>query len=136
MLVGRELDNRYGLAMPMPPRKSVDDYFARLEEHQRAHLEALRALSRRIAPQAREELKWNLPTYVVGENTNVWMLQNFSKHCSLRFTPAFFGPHRAAVEQAGYDAGAGFVKLPYDRELPTVLLTDLMKARLEDAAGD
>ena len=44
-------------------------------------------------------------------------LQYFKRHCSLRFTPAFFGAHKAAVEAAGYEAGEGFIKLPYDREL-------------------
>ena len=57
--------------MPMPRRTSVDDYFAKLEDVQRPHLQALRSLSRQVAPDAREELKWNLPTYVRGENSNL-----------------------------------------------------------------
>ena len=119
-------------AMPMPKRTGVDDYFAQLDDVQRPHLEALRKLSRQADGQAREELKWNLPTYVRGENTNLWMLQNFKNHCSLRFSPAFFATQKAAVEAAGYQAGAGFIKLPYDRELPTQLLQSLMQARIED----
>lgn len=118
--------------MPMPKRASVDDYFARLDEVTRPHLETLRALSREVAPQAREELKWNLPMYVGVANTNLWTLQNFKRHCSLRFSPAFFSSHREAVEAAGYEAGEGFVKLPYDRELPTGLLKALMRARVEE----
>jgi uncharacterized protein YdhG (YjbR/CyaY superfamily) len=62
----------------------------------------------------------------------MWMLQNFKHHCSLRFTPEFFGPHRATVEAAGYEAGKGFIKLPYARPLPTALLKSLMKARVEN----
>lgn len=116
----------------MPKRASVDDYFAQLSEVQRPHLEALRALSVKADPKAREELKWNLPVYVRGKNTNLWMLQNFTQHCSLRFTPQFFASQKATVKAAGYDAGEGFIKLPYDRELPTKLLKALMKARVED----
>jgi uncharacterized protein YdhG (YjbR/CyaY superfamily) len=118
--------------MPMPKRASVDDFFAQLSDVQRPHLDALRKLSRKVDAGAREELKWNLPVYVRGKNTNLWMLQNFKHHCSLRFSPEFFATHRSAVEAAGYDAGAGFIKLPYDRELPTQLLKTLMQARLED----
>jgi uncharacterized protein YdhG (YjbR/CyaY superfamily) len=118
--------------MPMPRRASVDDFFAQLSHLQRPHLESLRALSRDVDPEAREELKWNLPVYVRGENTNLWMLQNFKNHCSLRFSPEFFATQRPAVEAAGYDAGAAFVKLPYDRELPTRLLKTLMQARVEE----
>lgn len=118
--------------MPMPKRDDVEDYFAKLDDRQRPHLEALRALSRAVDPEAREVLKWNLPTYVRGDKTNLWMLQNFTHHCSLRFSPAFFATQRDAVVAAGYEAGAGFVKLPYDRDLPTDLLATLMRARLAD----
>ena len=117
--------------MPMPRRTSVDDFFAKLTDVQRPHLEALRTLSFEIDPDVREELKWNLPTYVGGENTNLWMLQNFKNHCSLRFTPAFYATQKATVEAAGYDGGSGFIKLPYNRELPTGLVKDLMHARIK-----
>jgi uncharacterized protein YdhG (YjbR/CyaY superfamily) len=118
--------------MPMPKRTSVDDYFAQLSDVQRPHLEALRKLSLHADPEAREELKWNLPMYVRGEKTNLWMLQNFKNHCSLRFSPPFFATQKTAVEAAGYEAGEGFIKLPYDRELPTELLAALMQARVEE----
>ena len=118
--------------MPMPKRESVDDYFAQLNDVQRPHLEALRKLSLDADPEAREELKWNLPVYVRGKNTNLWMLQNFKNHCSLRFSPPFFATRKAAVEAAGYEAGEGFIKLPYGRELPIELLEALMQARVED----
>jgi uncharacterized protein YdhG (YjbR/CyaY superfamily) len=125
--------------MPMPRRASVDDFFAQLNDVQRPHLTTLRQLSREADPQAREELKWNLPVYVRGAKTNLWMLQNFKQHCSLRFPPPFFANQKAAVEAAGYESGAGFVKLPYDRELPVELLTMLMRARIaeyETSGGD
>jgi hypothetical protein len=81
------LGSRYDDGMPMPKRKSVDDFFAQLSDGQRPHLETLRKLSLEADPEAQEELKWNLPVYVRGEKTNLWMLQNFKKHCSLRFSP-------------------------------------------------
>ena len=116
----------------MPKRESVDDYFAQLDAVQRPHLEMLRELSIAADPEAREELKWNLPVYVRAEKANLWMLQNFKHHCSLRFTPQFFATHKAVVAAAGYDAGEGFIKLPYDRELPTELVKALMQARVEE----
>jgi uncharacterized protein YdhG (YjbR/CyaY superfamily) len=120
------------LMMPMPKRASVDDFFAQLDDRQRPHLETLRALSLKADPKAREELKWNLPVYVRGDKTNLWMLQAFKNHCSLRFSPRFFASQRKAVEASGFEAGEGFIKLPYDRELPTKLLKALMRARVAD----
>ena len=118
--------------MPMPKRSSVEDFFAQLTDVQRPHLEALRELSRDADPKAREELKWNLPVYVRGDNTTLWMLQNFKHHCSLRFPPPFFATQKATVKSAGYDAGEGFIKLPYERELPTGLLKALLDARVQE----
>ncbi len=118
--------------MPMPKRSSVEDYFAQLNGVQSPHLLTLRELSIAADPEAREELKWNLPVYVRGEKTTLWMLQNFKNHCSLRFPPPFFATQKAAVEEAGYETGAGFIKLPYERELPVELLEKLMQARVEE----
>jgi uncharacterized protein YdhG (YjbR/CyaY superfamily) len=118
--------------MPSPKRTSVDDFFAQLSDVQRPHLDALRQLSRDADPEAREELKWNLPVYVRDDKKNLWMLQGYKNHCSLRFPPPFFATQKAAVEAAGFEAGEGFIKLPYDRELPTKLLKALMRARVEE----
>ncbi len=118
--------------MPMPKRSGVEDYFEQLTPVQRRHLDVLRELSLEADPLAREELKWNLPAYVRGENKRLWMLQNFKNHCSLRFPPRFFASHKAAVEAAGYEAGEGFIKLPYDREIPTALCKALMHARVDE----
>ena len=117
----------------MPKRSSVEDFFQQLTPSQRPHLEELRGLSLSTDPEAREALKWNLPAYVRGENNvSLWMLQNFKNHCSLRFPPRFFAAYRDQVESAGYEAGAGFIKLPYDREIPVELCRTLMRARVDE----
>lgn len=118
--------------MPMPKRTSVDDYFSQLADYQQPHLNTLRKLSLTADSKAREALKWNLPVYVRGENTTLWMLQNFKHHCSLRFPPEFFVTQTKAVEAAGFEVGEGFIKLPYAGELPTTLLESLMMARVRD----
>jgi uncharacterized protein YdhG (YjbR/CyaY superfamily) len=116
----------------MPKRSSVEDYFEQLTPNQRPHLDVLRALSLKADKGIREELKWNLPVYVLGDNTQMWMLQNFKNHCSLRLPPRFFAAHRGEVEAAGYEAGEGFIKLPYDRDVPVALCKKLMQARIDE----
>jgi uncharacterized protein YdhG (YjbR/CyaY superfamily) len=116
----------------MPKRASVEDYFDQLGDHQRPHLEQLRRMSIETDPNAEERLAWNLPVYVRDGKTRLWMLQNFKRHCSLRFPPRFFASHKAEVEGAGYEAGEGFIKLPYDREIPADLCRALMRARIDE----
>jgi uncharacterized protein YdhG (YjbR/CyaY superfamily) len=118
--------------MPMPKRVDVDDYFAKLDDHQRPHLELLRKLSLEADPKATEKLAWNLPVYVRDESGRLWMLQNFKNHCSLRFPPRFFAEHQAQLKADGYETGAAFLKLPYDSDIPVDVCKQLMQARVEE----
>ncbi len=120
--------------MPNPRRANPEDYYAQLPDVARPHLLALRELCRRGLPEAAETLHWNAPVFVQG-GTRLVMLQSFTAHCSLRFPTRQFATQRAAVEAAGYDSGAGFVKLPYDRDLPIELLERLLAARLAEYEG-
>lgn len=117
--------------MPSPKRAGVEDYFAQLPEHAVAHLTKLRELCRTSVPQADEVLRWNNPAYVL-DGTPLMMLQSFKAHCSLRFPTRQFASQRELVEAAGYEAGEGFIKLPYDRDLPVPLLKELIQARLDE----
>jgi uncharacterized protein YdhG (YjbR/CyaY superfamily) len=120
--------------MPSPKRADLDDYDARLPDVARPHLAELRELCRTELPEADEVLKWNQPAFV-QDGTQLLMLQSFKQHCSLRFPTRQFAAQREAFEAAGYEAGEGFIKLPYDRELPVKLLRQLIKARLDEFAA-
>ena len=122
--------------MASPRRADADDFFAQLPEAARPHLEVLRDLSRTADPRIEETIHWNQPAYLL-DGVRQWVLQSFKQHCSLRFPPRMFAAHAAEVEAAGYEAGEGFIKLPYDRELPEDLCRRLIRARIEefDATG-
>ena len=117
--------------MPSPKRADLDDYYAQLPAVAVPHLTKLRELCRRGMPKADEALHWNNPAFV-QDGTRLLMLQSYKQHCSLRFPTRQFAAQRAAVEGAGYEAGEGFIKLPYDRELPVAVLQQLIKARLDE----
>jgi uncharacterized protein YdhG (YjbR/CyaY superfamily) len=118
-------------SMPMQKRADISDYFAHLSADQLPHLEELRELSRAAAPDLVETLHWNNPVYL-RDGVRMWMLQAFKRHCSLRFPPGWFGQHRAEAEAAGFEAGEGFIKLPYDRPLPVDLIKRLLQYRLTE----
>lgn len=117
--------------MPSPKRVDLADYYAQLPEVAVPHLTKLRELCRQGLPKAEEALQWNNPAFL-QDGTRLLMLQSYKQHCSLRFPTRFFAAHVAAVEGAGFEAGEGFVKLPYDRDLPVGLLEQLVQARLEE----
>ena len=117
--------------MPSPKRADIDDYYAQLPAAAVPHLTKLRELCRAGLPKADEVLRWNNPSFV-QDGTPLLMLQSYKQHCSLRFPTRQFASQREAVEAAGFEAGEGFIKLPYDRDLPVTLLKRLIKARLDE----
>jgi uncharacterized protein YdhG (YjbR/CyaY superfamily) len=117
--------------MPSPKRVDLDDYYAKLPAVAVPHLTKLRELCRQGLPDAEEALHWNNPAFV-QDGTRLVMLQSYKQHCSLRFPTRLFTSLRDAVQDAGYEAGEGFIKLPYDRELPVSLLQQLIAARLDE----
>jgi uncharacterized protein YdhG (YjbR/CyaY superfamily) len=117
--------------MPSPKRADLDDYYAKLPAVAVPHLTKLRELCTTGLPTADEVLAWNNPAFS-QDGTRLLMLQSFKQHCSLRFPTRFFADHRDDVEAAGYEAGEGFIKLPYDTDLPVPLLEQLIAARLAE----
>lgn len=122
--------------MPAPKRANTEDYFTQLPDAARPHLEKLRELSLAAAKtaKAREELKWNSPAY--STDTILWMLQSFKNHCSLRFPLQSGGgevmdAHRAEIEDAGYEAIEGAIKIRYDQPVPAALIKKLLKTRID-----
>lgn len=118
--------------MPNPKRENPDDFFEQLKAGQRPHLDELRRISLGFSPQVSEELRWYQPAYI-RDGELMWMLQAYAKHCSLRFTPAFFGDYIDEVTAAGYESGAGFLKILYTQEVPEGLCRRLIEARLAGA---
>ncbi|NRQ51473.1 DUF1801 domain-containing protein [Aeromicrobium stalagmiti] len=118
--------------MPAPKVADVDEFFARLDDVQRPHVELLRELS--LAGTAgtgvEEVLKYNFPAYAKG--TMVWTLQCFKNHCSIRFPVAFFADHRAEAEAAGYEAIEGALKIRWDQDVPEGLVRRLIADRIND----
>ncbi|MET0928366.1 MAG: DUF1801 domain-containing protein [Aeromicrobium sp.] len=118
--------------MPAPKVASLDEFFARLGDVERPHVEKLRELSLQGAEGTGvvEALKYNFPAYVDG--TMVWTLQVFKNHCSIRFPVAFFADRRDEATAAGYEAIEGALKIRWDQDVPEALIRDLIAARIDD----
>jgi uncharacterized protein YdhG (YjbR/CyaY superfamily) len=121
--------------MPAPKVASVEDFFARLGDVERPHVEKLRELSLEAAAGTDivEELKYNFPAYT--DRVMVWTLQVFKNHCSVRFPVSFFADRRAEAQAAGYDAIEGALKIRWDQDVPEAIIRELLAARIDDFDG-
>jgi uncharacterized protein YdhG (YjbR/CyaY superfamily) len=118
--------------MPAPKVANVDEFFARLDDVQRPHLQTLRELSLEGAAGTGvvEALKFNFPAYV--NPTMVWTLQCFKHHCSIRFPVSFFAGRRDEAMAAGYEAIEGALKIRWDQDVPEKIVRELIAARIDD----
>jgi uncharacterized protein YdhG (YjbR/CyaY superfamily) len=118
--------------MPAPKVASVEEFFDRLSDVQRPHLERLRELSLAGAEGTgvEEALKYNFPAYTLG--TMVWTLQCFKNHCAIRFPTQFFADYRDEVTAAGYEAIEGSLKIFWDQQVPADLVSRLIADRIAD----
>lgn len=113
--------------------ETVDGYIATFTDaHHREFLTRLRLLSREQVPQATESLKWGNPAYSL--DTILFVFAGYSKHANFAFTPSTKEAFAGRLQ--GFDTGKGSIKLPYEREIPTELLAEMIAFRLREFEVD
>lgn len=112
---------------------SVDEYIASFADRShRDFLTRLRELCRAEAPTAAESLKWGNPAYSLG--TILFMFAGYSKHANFAFTPS---TKDAFIHRLGdFETGKGTIKMPYDRDIPTELLSEMIAHRIRECEVD
>lgn len=124
---------RYGSLMQKTPPKTVDAYMARVPEPMRAALEKIRAAVRAAAPDAVEEISYQMPG-IRQDGRGVVTYAAFKKHMS-------FFPMSHVVVAAHADALAPFLTSPgtvqftVEKPLPATLVKKIVKARLAENAA-
>ena len=112
---------------------TVDEYIASFDgELNRAFLTRLRELSRAAAPQAEESLKWGSHAYAFG--SILFVFAGYKRHANFVFTPST--KEAFADRLQDFDTGKGSIKLPYDDEIPTELLTEMIAHRIREFEVD
>jgi len=111
---------------------TIDDYIASQPAEVQAILQKVRATIRKAAPKATEKMSWQMPTFWQGEN-----IIHFCVHKN------HLGIHPGEVEHlpfadrlAVYKTSKGAIQFPYDKPIDLKLIADIVKWRLEQAAGD
>jgi len=108
---------------------NVDEYIAQAPEAGREKLTELRRILKQAAPAAQETLKWGKPVLVSDR-----ILFAFSAHKShLTFVPTGPALEPFRAELINYECRQDSVRFPYDKALPTDLITRIAEWRIRDA---
>jgi uncharacterized protein YdhG (YjbR/CyaY superfamily) len=108
---------------------SVNEYIASFPEVTQKALEEVRAIIKSIAPDARENINYQIAAFEVN-GKNFIHFAGWKKHISIYPIPS--GTNAFNKEISGYADGKGTVKFPLDQPLPLKLIERIVKYRLAD----
>jgi uncharacterized protein YdhG (YjbR/CyaY superfamily) len=113
----------------MTTSTEVDAYLAGVPEPARGTLEGLRALIRRLVPDAVEGFSYGIPGYKYRGRPLAYF-GAAKKHCALYALDA------ALAEAAGYDTSKGTIRFPADAPPSEALIKELLEQRMASIETD
>ncbi len=108
---------------------SVDEYIASFPEDAQKILAEVREAIKAAAPDAREKISYNMPTFTLNGKYLVYFA-GWKNHI------AFYGAPRGNAEfredLSAYESGQGTLQFPYDKEVPYDLISKIVKFRVAE----
>jgi uncharacterized protein YdhG (YjbR/CyaY superfamily) len=114
---------------PSTAPKDIDDYIARFPADVQRLLGRVRDTIRKAAPGAKEAIKYQIPTFTLGEN--LVHFAAYQKH--IGFYPGPSGIEHFKKELSRFEGAKGSVRFPMDRPLPFDLIEKIVKFRVREA---
>lgn len=106
----------------------IDDYLAEHSGAHREHMDALRTIITRLAPDATEALAWNMPTWKL--NGNLIHMAAGKHHVGLHPGGAGVEHVRDELVERGLKFSKGAIQLPLDQPIPVDLVERLVSFRV------
>lgn len=111
--------------MPKTKPTTINQYIEAAPTEAQSKLREIRAILKKVAPNAKEILKWGSPAFEEGR-----ILFSYSAHKShLNFSPTgpAMKPHKE--ELAKFKTGKDTIQFPYDKPLPKGLIRKIAAYR-------
>lgn len=108
--------------------ESIDEYIAGFPPDVQEILEKIRATVREVAPEAKETIKYRMPTFTL--NGNLVYFAAYKNH--IGFYPVPTGIEAFKDELSAYKTGKGSVQFPLDQPIPYDLIRRIVAFRVEE----
>jgi uncharacterized protein YdhG (YjbR/CyaY superfamily) len=105
---------------------TIDEYIATFPEDVQKILQELRAVIKASAPEAKEKISYQIPTFAL--NGNLVHFAAFKKHIGFYLTPS--GIQAFKDELSVYESAKGSVQFRIDKPLPYELVSKIVKFRV------
>jgi uncharacterized protein YdhG (YjbR/CyaY superfamily) len=107
---------------------TIAEYIDAAPPEARAHLRCICDLLRKVAPKASETIKWGVPVF--EERRILFAFSAHRKHANFAPTPAALAAFK--TELSKHKTGKGTLQIPYDKPVPSALISKLARYRLKD----
>lgn len=108
--------------------RSIDDYISVYPKRVQVMLQELRAVIKEAAPDAREAINYNIPTFKLEGN-----LVHFAAYVNhIGFYPTPSAITAFTGELSAWEGAKGSVKFPLENPLPFDLIRRMVKFRVEE----
>ncbi len=108
--------------------QNIDEYIAGFPKEIQTILEQVRMTIRQAAPEAKEAIKYAMPTFVL--NGNLVHFAAFKHH--IGFYPIPTGIEAFKEELSVYKQGKGSVQFPINKPMPLDLIARIVRFRVEE----
>src|SRR5574342_190332 len=109
--------------------RSMDEYIAAFPKDIQKILEELRATIKAAAPDAKETISYQMPTFTLNGKYLIYFA-GWKNHISIYPIPS--GDEAFNLEVSQYIAGKGTLKFPIDKPLPLRLITKIVEFRVAE----
>jgi uncharacterized protein YdhG (YjbR/CyaY superfamily) len=106
----------------------IDKYIAGFPKDIQDILEKIRKTIRKAAPEAKEAIKYRIPTFTL--NGNLVHFAAFKNHIGFYPTPG--GIEIFKEELSVYEGAKGSVRFPLDKPIPYKLISRIVKYRVKE----
>lgn len=108
--------------------QNIDEYISLFPKEVRATLKSLRETISKAAPDAKEAISYQMPTFKL--NGNLVHFAAYKNHVG--FYPAPSGIEAFKKELSKYKSSKGAVQFPIDEKLPLSLISKIVKYRVKE----
>lgn len=107
---------------------NIDEYIAGFSPEIQEILHKVRAVIRAAAPDAQEDIRYAMPTFILKGN-----LVHFAAYKNhIGFYPAPTGIEKFREQLASYPGAKGSIRFPLDRPIPYDLIGEITAYRVEE----
>lgn len=110
--------------------QAIDAYIAQFPEDIQARMEAIRAKIHEVAPEAKERIAYQMPTFTF--HGNLVHFAAFKNHIGFYPRTSGVAAFQDELAQAGAEASGGTVRFPHDQPLPLDLIGRIVAFRANE----